>query len=256
MGIARAVARGGAVEPGDSPTRWCPRADGVPLFLEELARGLTDGSEVVGAAMPTTLCEVITARLDRVGGAKARSGPAAAVIGRSFERPVLVAATGLEEEDLDAELHRLLEHAIIEPATRADEMQFRHALFHEVSYRSVLRADRVRVHGAVGEMLVMSGRAEVQPRVRGLPPRGGRKGLRGGAPVEAGGAHGAAERPVPGGRGPRAGGTRTGGPTARRGAGAHRAEIAQPSRDVPDRGRPERTGGSRGVPAGGVRRAA
>ncbi len=140
------------------------RADGVPLFLEELARGLTDGSEVVGAAMPTTLSEVITARLDRVGGAK-RVAQAAAVIGRSFERPVLVAATGLEEEDLDAELHRLLEHAIIEPATRADEMQFRHALFHEVSYRSVLRADRVRVHGAVGEMLVMSGRAEVQPEI-------------------------------------------------------------------------------------------
>ncbi len=140
------------------------RADGVPLFLEELARGLTDGSEVVGSAMPTTLAEVITARLDRVGGAK-RVAQAAAVIGRTFERPVLVAATGLEGEGLDAELRRLLEHAIIEPATRADEMQFRHALFHEASYRSVLRPDRVRVHGAVGEMLVTSGRAEAQPEI-------------------------------------------------------------------------------------------
>ena len=140
------------------------RADGVPLFLEELARGLTDGSEVVGPAMPTTLSEVITARLDRVGEAK-RVAQAAAVIGRSFDRPVLMAATGLEGEGLDAELRRLQEHAIIEPATRADEMQFRHALFHEASYRSVLRPDRVRVHGAVGEMLVASGRAEAQPEI-------------------------------------------------------------------------------------------
>ncbi len=140
------------------------RAGGVPLFLEELARGLTDGSEVVGPAMPTTLSEVITARLDRVGEAK-RVAQAAAVIGRSFDRSVLMAATGLEGEGLDAELRRLQEHAIIEPATRADEMQFRHALFHEASYRSVLRPDRIRVHGAVGEMLVASGRAEGQPEI-------------------------------------------------------------------------------------------
>ncbi len=140
------------------------RADGVPLFLEELARGLTDGSEVVGFAMPTTLSEVITARLDRVGEAK-RVAQAAAVIGRSFDRPLLEAATGLEGTSLDAELQRLQEHAIIELATRPGEMQFRHALFHEASYRSVLRPDRARVHGAVGEMLVASGRAEAQPEI-------------------------------------------------------------------------------------------
>ena len=226
------------------------RADGVPLFLEELARGLTDGSEVVGPAMPTTLSEVITARLDRVGEAK-RVAQAAAVIGRSFDRPVLMAATGLEGEGLDAELRRLQEHAIIEPATRADEMQFRHALFHEVSYRSVLRPDRVRVHSAVGEMLVAFGPRRGTARDRGLPPRRGGQGGRGGAPVEAGGAHGAAERPVPGGRRPRAGGAGTGAATSRRGARAHGTEVAQPSRDVPDRRRPERTGGARGVAAGG-----
>ncbi|MGO9854320.1 MAG: adenylate/guanylate cyclase domain-containing protein [Acidimicrobiales bacterium] len=140
------------------------RADGVPLFLEELARAMADSSEVSGHALPTTLSEVITARLDRVGEAK-RVAQAAAVIGRSFERPVLEAATGLEGPSLDAHLLRLLEHAIVEPATRPDEMQFRHALIHEASYRSVLRSDRVRVHSAVGEMLVASGRAEAQPEI-------------------------------------------------------------------------------------------
>jgi class 3 adenylate cyclase len=140
------------------------RADGVPLFLEELARGLAEASQFTSAAMPTTLAEVITARLDRVGEAK-RVAQAAAVIGRSFDRQVLEAATGLEGPGLDAELRRLHEHAILEPSPRSDEMQFRHALIHEASYRSVLRVDRVRVHGAVGETLIASGRAEAQPEV-------------------------------------------------------------------------------------------
>lgn len=140
------------------------RADGVPLFLEELARGLADGSEITSQTMPATLSEVITARLDRVGQAK-HVAQAAAVIGRSFDRLVLEAATGLEGPALDEELHRLVEHAIIEPSPRPDTMQFRHALIHETSYRSVLRVDRVRVHGAVGDTLVASGRAEAEPEI-------------------------------------------------------------------------------------------
>jgi hypothetical protein len=140
------------------------RADGVPLFLEELARALMDGSEFTESAMPTTLQEVITARLDRVGEAK-RVAQAAAIIGRSFDRPLLLAATGLEGPVVDADLRRLQDHAIVELGKKPDELRFRHGLFHEASYRSVLRADRVRMHGSVGEVLVASGRAEAQPEV-------------------------------------------------------------------------------------------
>ncbi len=133
------------------------RADGVPLFLEELARSVEEGAAVPAATMPTTLSEVIAARLDRVGEGK-RVAQAASVIGRTFDRLLLQAATELSGSDLDAELRRLQEHALIEPAPRAGELQFRHALMHEASYRSVLRADRVRIHGAVGEALVAAGR--------------------------------------------------------------------------------------------------
>ena len=140
------------------------RADGVPLFLEELARSLSDGADIVGEAMPTTLSEVITARLDRVGIAK-RTAQVAAVIGRSFDRPVLKAVTGLDDETLEADLGRLQEHAIIEPVNRPQDLQFRHALFHEASYRSMVRADRVRLQGAVGEAMVASGSARDQPEV-------------------------------------------------------------------------------------------
>jgi class 3 adenylate cyclase len=140
------------------------RADGVPLFLEELARGVEEGSAVPALTMPTTLSEVITARLDRVGQAK-RVAQAASVIGRTFDRLLLEAATELRGPDLDAALLTLQEHALIEPAPKAEELQFRHALIHEASYRSVLRVDRVRIHGAVGVRLVELGRAQAQPEV-------------------------------------------------------------------------------------------
>jgi len=140
------------------------RADGVPLFLEELARGLAEGADVPGEALPASLAEVITTRLDRVGEAK-RVAQAAAVIGRVFDRPLLIAATGIDAPTLDVHLRRLQEHAIVEPTARPDELQFRHALFHEASYRSVLRPDRVRLHGAVGEFLVVSGRADARPEI-------------------------------------------------------------------------------------------
>lgn len=143
------------------------RADGVPLFLEELARGLADDDGSLEPALPTTLAEVITVRLDRVGEAK-RAAQAAAVIGRTFDRPLLIAATGLDPPLLDDHLRLLQEHAIIEPTARSDEFEFRHALFHEASYRSVLRADRVGIHRVVGEAFVASGRAATRPEIAAL----------------------------------------------------------------------------------------
>jgi len=140
------------------------RADGVPLFVEELARGLVEGLDVPGQPMPTTLSEVITARLHKLGEAR-KVAQAASVIGRTFDRTVLLAATGLDGRALEQEVRRLVEHAVVEPAPRSDEMQFRHALFHEASYRSVLRPDRVRIHASIGDVLIASGRAEQRPEV-------------------------------------------------------------------------------------------
>jgi len=141
------------------------RADGVPLFLEELARSLAEGiSDPQALTTPATLNEVITARLDRLGDAK-RVAQAAAIIGRTFETSVLRAATDLDDEALQVDLRRLMEHAIIESTGRDGELQFRHALLHEASYRSVLRAERAHIHEAVGDMLVRTGQADVQPEI-------------------------------------------------------------------------------------------
>jgi class 3 adenylate cyclase len=155
---------GGALLDDDGRAALVRRADGVPLFLEELAREAAQGTQVAAPTMPTTLSEVISARLDRAGEAK-RVAQAASVIGRTFDRQLLQAATELSGSELSAELRTLQDHALIEPAPRSEELQFRHALIHEASYRSVLRADRMRMHGAVGETLVALGQAEAQPEI-------------------------------------------------------------------------------------------
>ncbi len=141
------------------------RADGVPLFLEELVRSVAEREPDPAVPMPSSITEVIAARLDRLGEAK-QVAQSASVIGRSFERPVLVAVSGIDESDLEANLNSLIDHAIVEPADGQDDvLQFRHALFHEASYRSVMRPDRVRIHGAVGTMYLRSGLAGTRPEI-------------------------------------------------------------------------------------------
>ncbi len=138
------------------------RADGVPLFLEQLALNQVEGgSDLRSAAVPATLSEVITARLDRIGDAK-RVAQSAAVIGRTFERPVLRAATGLDDDALERELHRLTEPSIVEPTGR----QRRVALHHEARRAAGDRArsrDRCD-HGATGRRT----RARGETRQRGV----------------------------------------------------------------------------------------
>jgi len=141
------------------------RSDGVPLFLEELVRSLADGSRGAATPMPTSVSELITARLDRLAEAKPLA-QSASVIGRTFERSVLQSVSGLEEPEFDAAIRRLIEDAIVESVPNpADELQFRHALYHEAAYRSVMRPDRVRIHGALGELFVESGRGATRPEL-------------------------------------------------------------------------------------------
>ncbi len=141
------------------------RADGVPLFLEELVRSVAEREPDPAVPMPSSITEVIAARLDRLGDAR-QVAQSASVIGRTFERPVLVAAAGMDEACLNSNLISLIDHAVVEPVEgQAEVLQFRHALFHEASYRSVMRPDRVRIHGAVGSMYLESGLAQSRPEI-------------------------------------------------------------------------------------------
>jgi tetratricopeptide (TPR) repeat protein len=164
--IVRRV-RGGDALPAEVQQALVRQADGVPLYLEELTRGMVERSHDPDAApgIPATLAEVITARLGHLGDAK-RVAQVAAIVGRSFEPQVLQAVSGLDGPSLEREIQRLIGHAVIEPsASGVATLWFRHALLHEAAYGSVLRADRRRTHSRVAEVLLEAGRAEIQPEI-------------------------------------------------------------------------------------------
>jgi class 3 adenylate cyclase/tetratricopeptide (TPR) repeat protein len=141
------------------------RAGGVPLFLEELTRGVVEHQEDSVTTIPVSLTEVITARLDRLGPTK-HVAQLAAIVGRTFDRSVLQTVSGLNDGDYQRSLDVLIEHSIVEPPSEGeDQLWFRHALIHEAAYGSVLRPNRREAHSRVGDALIGVGRAEHQPEL-------------------------------------------------------------------------------------------
>ncbi|MDH3743393.1 MAG: hypothetical protein OER56_17535, partial [Hyphomicrobiales bacterium] len=90
----------------------------------------------------------------------------AAIIGREFDRDLLVELSVNNETTVDAVLERLLEEGILEMARKASSDQsryrFSHALIHEAAYSSQLRRKRRRSHLAVTQALEAKGESNHQ----------------------------------------------------------------------------------------------
>ncbi|MFO1046921.1 MAG: AAA family ATPase [Geminicoccaceae bacterium] len=138
------------------------RAEGMPLYVEELTRavlaGPAHGGGVAGTpqtpAVPVTLQGSLLARLDRLPGAKdvAQIG---AVIGREFRRDVLVAATGMPDRLIGPALHRLVDAGLLarNDAEAGESYAFRHALLADAAYDTLLRSRRRELHAQVARAL-------------------------------------------------------------------------------------------------------
>jgi DNA-binding SARP family transcriptional activator len=129
------------------------RAEGNPLFLEELVLHLAAGDE---GALPDSLQALLAARIDALSAADKRVLQQAAVVGRVFwEDPVRRA---LDVEPVATGLHHLERRGFVvrRPVSSLPgqaELSFRHALIHEVAYRSIPRAQRAPAHAEVGAWL-------------------------------------------------------------------------------------------------------
>jgi predicted ATPase len=89
------------------------RTGGVPLFVEEVTRLLLERGEQGGAqAIPPTLQQSLTARLDRLGPAR-EVAMIGAVLGRGFSYPLLLGIAGMEEAPLRGALEKLAEADIL-----------------------------------------------------------------------------------------------------------------------------------------------
>jgi class 3 adenylate cyclase/tetratricopeptide (TPR) repeat protein len=153
--------------PAELKTALMDKAEGVPLFVEEVTKTLLDlgvlrrenggyrmvkGLAEVG--VPETIHGIIMARLDRLGEDGKRTVQLASVIGRQFLKRLLERLSDLTGrlEGLLGELKTLeiiYEQGLLpEPA-----YIFRHAVIQDVAYQSLLLQRRKAMHRAVGEAI-------------------------------------------------------------------------------------------------------
>jgi predicted ATPase len=131
------------------------RTGGVPLFVEEVTRLLLDRGEQGGIhAIPPTLQQSLTARLDRLGPAR-DVAQIAAVIGRDFSYPLIRAVAGMDDPPLHAALERLAEADIllVQGLPPESDYRFKHALIQDAAYENLLKSRRQVLHRRIAETL-------------------------------------------------------------------------------------------------------
>jgi class 3 adenylate cyclase/predicted ATPase len=125
------------------------KSDGVPLFLEEVTQMLADSAGAL-EAVPETLRELLSARLDRMSSARdvLRVG---SVIGRRFSRELLLAVSESDQQTMDRSIDTLLDAGIF--LHEDDGYSFKHVLLRDESYDRIPHVTRAQLHGRVATTL-------------------------------------------------------------------------------------------------------
>lgn len=135
------------------------RADGIPLFAEELAREAANNRR---PAIPSTLQDLLAARLDGIGAAKS-AAQLAATFGREFSFDLLRRTALCDEATLARWLRQLQEAGLLRDETMG-VWHFRHALIRDAAYQSQTRAERETAHCRIAAALKTAGTA-VRPEL-------------------------------------------------------------------------------------------
>ncbi|HWH23965.1 MAG TPA: AAA family ATPase, partial [Candidatus Limnocylindria bacterium] len=160
---------GALLEVEDLPSalrqRVLDRAEGNPLFVEEVVRMLIDervvekrdghwyaAKEAAEVRVPDSVEALIRARLDTLPSAQRSVLQAAAVVGRVFNRSAVVALVGAGGAAAVEPVERHLEDAILrdliteERSPDEPTFRFRHVLIRDVAYGTLPKARRAELH--------------------------------------------------------------------------------------------------------------
>ena len=140
------------------------RADGVPLFVEELTKAVlesSDGDARLAAsplpemAIPATLHASLIARFDRLGSNAKEIAQIGSVIGREFGYDLIEQVAQRPAAELRSGLDRLAEAGLLfsRGAPPHASYLFKHALVQDAAYGTLLRARRQELHARVGAVL-------------------------------------------------------------------------------------------------------
>jgi len=131
------------------------RTGGVPLFVEEVTRLLLERGEQGGIqAIPPTLQQSLTARLDRLGPAR-EVAQIGAAIGPGFSYGLLHAVAGIDGGALQTALERLADADIllVQGLPPESDYRFKHALIQDAAYENLLKSRRQVLHRRIAEIL-------------------------------------------------------------------------------------------------------
>ena len=140
------------------------RADGIPLFVEEMTKAVleaeSDGKARQTAttvlpsalAVPASLRASLMARLDRLGAARAVAQVGAA-IGREFSHALLTAVVRKPEGELESALDRLIQAGLLFRQGKPPHAtyRFKHALVQDAAYETLLREPRRALNARIAE---------------------------------------------------------------------------------------------------------
>jgi len=144
------------------------RAEGNPYYMEELVRRLIDDGVIVAGdaqwtvdtdrldtlRLPTTLVGLLQARLDALPAGERAAARQASIVGHVFWDDALQALDANAPQALPA----LQRAAFVKAHETSDfegtpERQFDHHLLHQVTYDTLLKAERKLGHGAAARWL-------------------------------------------------------------------------------------------------------
>jgi predicted ATPase len=152
--------------PADVIQEIVAKADGVPLFIEELTKAVleavapTDAKTACMSAehpqlsVPVTLQDALVARLDRTAGTK-EVAQAAAVLGREFSEVLLTAILSRPREAVTGALDALVQAGLLFRRVSPPQTSylFKHALVQDAAYGTLLLSARQQLHARTAEVL-------------------------------------------------------------------------------------------------------
>lgn len=152
--------------PEDLGRRIHEKAEGNPLFVEEMTKSLRERGPLVGADgkftwspnalvdLPPSVRDVVNAHLDRLDEGVKRTVQTAAAVGRRFGLRVLSRVSATPQE-IDGHLAALKQLELVYDARMFPDpdYMFRHAVIQDAAYQSLLGSRRRALHGAIGHAL-------------------------------------------------------------------------------------------------------
>jgi class 3 adenylate cyclase/predicted ATPase len=158
------------------------KTEGVPFFIEEFIRSLRDlkiierkGNKYYLARVaqdviiPSTIHDVIMARVDTLPEAAKGVLQTGSVVGREFSHDLIRRVTGLPEQELWSHLSVLKDSELLYERGIYPQSNyiFKHALTQDATYQSLLKSTRQKYHRKIAEALEKDfpGAVETQPEL-------------------------------------------------------------------------------------------